>query len=289
MLNKSNFIFVEYNNVPYPEGYFSAVKEVAGHMDKSVIESAAKYSLHTEYSYDKRNFDSELIKKYSVLCESNKNGIPQLWKSNVWAKEFADFIVDLIGDNVAPTIIEIHPSFNDYTDIDDFLAYYVEFQSKVKRSFPNAKIFVENRCGSLYRGGRFTISKADEIATLCEKVIANQIDLGVVLDFPQLLTAERIDTLKFNKDKYESAIERIHPYQQTIKGIHIWGKKKSEKRRWIAHCGTLNTFFAGNSDNKTVFINGIARICDDGQQRFLVPEVNSGFEDLADIMNDLFE
>ena len=62
------------------------------------------------------------------------------------------------------------------------------------------------------------------------------------MDFPQLLTAERLDTLKFNADKYMSAIEKIHPYQHLIKGIHIWGKKKNPKGRWIAHCGNLDTY-----------------------------------------------
>ena len=72
-----------------------------------------------------------------------------------------------------------------------------------------------------------------------------------------------------------------------IKGIHIWGKKKNPNGRWIAHCGTLDTYFDGNNESKTVFIDGILRICDDGRTRFLVPEVNSGAEDLRSIIADV--
>ena len=66
-----------------------------------------------------------------------------------------------------------------------------------------------------------------------------------------------------------------------------WGKKKNPKGRWIAHCGNLDTFFDNNTVIKKIFINGIKRICDDGATRFLVPEVNSGAEDLKLIIKDV--
>ena len=91
MRNK-NFILVEYNGVPYPEGYAASLKEVAGHFDKCEIETTEKYSLHTEYSYGKRKFDSNIISKFEELKTSNKDGVPQLWKSNKWAEEFAAFL-----------------------------------------------------------------------------------------------------------------------------------------------------------------------------------------------------
>ena len=73
-----------------------------------------------------------------------------------------------------------------------------------------------------------------------------------------------------------------------IKGIHIWGKKKSETGRWVAHCGNFDTYFNGNKENKKIFIDGIINVCNDGQKRFFVPEVNSGAEDLRCILDDLF-
>ena len=52
--------------------------------------------------------------------------------------------------------------------------------------------------------------------------------------------------------------------------------------------GNFDTYFGDNSENKTVFINGIMSICNDEIQRFFVPEVNTGAEDLSCIINDIF-
>ena len=286
---KNMFELIEYNGISYPEGYVSKIKEVAGHIDKADIEQVECYSLHTEYSYGKRKFDSPILAKYEALREANKAGVPQLWKNEEWAKEFAAFVFELTKDKNPPSIVEIHPPFNDYSDIKNFVKNYKVFEKEIKQVYPNTNIFIENRSGAVYRGGRFVVGKADEIVSLCEAIEKYDLELGIVLDFPQLLTAERLDTLKFNADKYTAAIEIIHPYQHLIKGIHIWGKKKNPKGRWIAHCGTLDTYFGGNEESKNVFLNGIARICDDGSTRFLLPEVNSGAEDLKSIITDVIE
>lgn len=288
VLPKKQFVFIEYNDIAYPLGYESLIKEVAGHLDKEVLGKTDMYSLHTEYSYGKRNLNSEFISKYPELQNANKNGIPQLWKSLQWADEFAQFVIELIADNSNPEIIEIHPPFNDYVDLEQFVEYFRSFERIISNRFPNTKIFIENRSGALYRGGKFLVENASEIAVLCNKIQDEKLNLGVVLDFPQLLTAERIDTLNFNYEKYYKAIETIYPYRYFIKGLHIWGKKKNSKGRWIAHCGNLDTYFEGNSESKKVFIDGIARICDDGMVRFFVPEVNSGADDLAQVVTDLF-
>ena len=284
---KKKFELIEYNGIPYPKGYVSIIKEVAGHLDKEDIEREEYYSLHTEYSYGKRKLDSATLVKYKALQESNKGGVPQLWKSEEWAKEFAAFICELTDDKNPPSIVEIHPPFNDYADVEHFVKCYRVFEKEIKQAYPNTNIFIENRSGAVYRGGRFVVGKADEIVSLCEAIEKYNLELGIVLDFPQLLTAERLDTLKFNADKYKAAIEKIHPYQHLINGIHIWGKKKNPKGRWIAHCGTLDTYFCGNEESKTIFLDGIKRICDDGRTRFLVPEVNSGAEDLKSIIEEL--
>ena len=79
----------------------------------------------------------------------------------------------------------------------------------------------------------------------------------------------------------------ICQYRDLIKGIHIWGKKKSETGRWVAHCGNFDTYFDGNEEIKKTFIDGIIKVCNDGQKRFFVPEVNSGAEDLKSILKDM--
>lgn len=288
IMKKDSFIFVEYNNVKYPDGYSSDIKEVAAHFDKDNIEASEKYSLHTEYSYGKRKFDTELISKFPELVESQKDGVPQLWKSEEWASQFADFIIQLTADYNPPTTVEIHPPFNDYCTLDDFIKRYKVFESKIRAQFPNTNIVIENRAGAVYRGGKFLIGKAKEIVALCEQIKENNLSLRVVLDFPQLLTAENIDTLKFKQEKYKNAIDMICQYHDLIKGVHIWGKKKSETGRWVAHCGNFDTYSNRNEENIKTFINGIAKICNDEQKRFFVPEVNSGTEDLYCILEDLF-
>lgn len=65
MPSEESFIFIEYNGVQYPKGYPAHIHEVAGHLDKGTIETAERYSLHTEYSYGKRKFDSGHISSLS--------------------------------------------------------------------------------------------------------------------------------------------------------------------------------------------------------------------------------
>jgi hypothetical protein len=229
-----------------------------------------------------------LISRYPVLQEANKDGIPQLWKSVEWASAFSDFLINLVADKNAPRIIEIHPPFNDYCNIDTFVERFRIFENKIHHAFPDVSIVIENRAGSIYHGGKFLFGKAKEISVLAEAIRNNNLQLGIVLDFPQLLTAENIDPLKFKTNKYLSAIDTIAQHRSFIYGIHIWGKKKSQTGRWVAHCGNLDTYFNGNVETKETFISGIRQICSDGNPRFLVPEVNSGADDLASIMHDLF-
>lgn len=288
MLMRDRFEFVQYNGVPYPAGFSSTICEVAAHFDKDTLADETAYSLHTEYSYGKRKFDSALMEHFPVLQKANKEGVPQLWKSVEWAEEFADFIRALSANRNPPSIIEIHPPFNDYCNMASFVEQFQVFESKIHEVYPNTPIVIENRAGSVYHGGNFLIGKAKEIAALCESIKKHGLKLGVVLDFPQLLTAENIDPIRFKKEKYLSAVNVIFEYQELIFGIHIWGKKKSSTGRWVAHCGNLDTYFDNNKEVKDSFIAGIQQICNDNKQRFLVPEVNSGAADLAEIMNDLF-
>ena len=282
-----HFTLVEYNGVPYPEGYTTDIREVAGHLDKNSIEVTGSYSLHTEYGYGKRKLDSVFVNKFQELVSANKDGVPQLWRSIEWASEFADFIIELTRDQIPPTIVEVHPPFNDYCNMVDFATRFEVFEKKLHTIYPNTQILIENRAGTVYRGGKFLVGKAKEIVALCEAIEAHNLNLGIVLDFPQLLTAESIDPIKFKEAKYLAAVRAIDPWKSHIKGIHIWGKKKSATGRWVAHAGSLNTYFGGSDDVKKLFLSGIRQICNDGAVRFLVPEVNTGSEDLASIVCDL--
>ena len=282
-----NFILVEYNGLSYPEGYSAQICEVAAHFDKEDIAPKFAYSLHTEYSYGKRKFDTQRITHFPILSEAHKDGVPQLWKSTEWADAFADFLISLTEDHVAPTIIEIHPPFNDYCTLPEFAERYRVFEEKIHRVYPDVIIVIENRVGSVYRGGRFLVGKAKEIVALCELINAENLKLGIVLDFPQLLTAENINPGAFKIEKYQKVIEAILPYQNLIRGIHIWGKRKDRHNIRRSHMGDLNTYFDGNETVKKIFLNGIYKICNDGKLRFLVPEVNSSGADLESIFRDL--
>jgi len=273
----------------YPKCYKSELKEVAAHFDKEAATSLSSYSLHTEYSYGKRKFDTALISHYQALMDANKDGVPQLWKSIDWASEFADFILEMTASCGAPNIIEIHPPFNDYCTMEQFAVLFQIFQKKLHSVYSDTVIVIENRSGSVYHGGKFLVGKAKEIVQLCDTIHECDLALGIVLDFPQLITAENINTLKFNKAKYDAVIDALIQYRSLIKGIHIWGKKKSASGRWVAHVGNLDTYFNGDIDAKNAFINGIRRVCDDGRKRFLVPEVNSGADDLMRILDDIAE
>lgn len=279
-------MFVQYGGNEYPDGIKPSLVEVAGHLDKEMIDRISAYSLHTEYSYGKRKLDSPLVKKYPELCNANKDGVPQLWKNEEWARQFADFILDLTKDNEAPIVVEIHPPFSDYCDLNQFIERYSIFEERIHSTYPNTEIVVENRAGTVYHGGKFIVSKAKDIASLCTIIKTTETKLGVVLDFPQLLTAENINPDSFDSEKYIDAIDRIYPYQDLIRGIHVWGKKKSSTGRWVAHSGTLDSYLEKTKDKET-FIEGIKKICSDGRTRFLVPEVNSGEDDLKSVVRDV--
>ena len=153
------FTLVEYNNISYPKRYVAYLQEIAGHLDKDKIEPTGAYSLHTEYSYGTRKFDSDLISKYPILCEAEKNGIPQLWYSEEWASAFADFIIELTAPCQAPTTIEIHPPFNDYCTVKEFTERFKVFEEKIHFTYPTVKIVIENRSGAMYRGGNSCLEK----------------------------------------------------------------------------------------------------------------------------------
>lgn len=122
------------------------------------IEDLPNYSLHTEYSYGKRNLSSSLVTQFPVLCDANKDGVPQLWKSTEWTEQFAGFVIKLTEGHAAPKVVEIHPPFNDYCDIEQFLERYAVFEKTIHAKYPDAEIVVENRAGAVYHGGRFIVS-----------------------------------------------------------------------------------------------------------------------------------
>lgn len=285
-----NLIPITYHSKKYPAGVISNIDEIAGNFDKDSINPQRKYSLHTEYSHMKRKLDNQLINKYPELKSSERDNIPQLWKNKEWAKEFANFIIELIGNNLSPEIIEIHPPFNDYCNtFSDFFDIYGEFEKIILKKFPDVKIFIENRCGTFYRGGKFIISNGKSIIQFLEELQKRNLNLKLVLDYPQVFSAEAIKMDDIKLKKIINFNNNIKEYISYIGGFHLWGKKKSQTGRWTSHTGDLNTFFSNNDLLKDEFINSIIDTFDDNIVRYFVPEVNSGEDDLQSIINDLLK
>lgn len=276
---------IQYHKRKYPEYIKPEIDEISGHFDIIKKASNRKFSLHTEYSYGKRKLNSELISSFPNLKNSHKDNVPKLWHSEEWALEFADFIKSLCNGSI-PTIIEIHPPFNDYiTSVSKFLDIYKIFEDSILLNFPESKILIENRTGSMYKGGKFLISKEDSINELCELITSKNLKLRIALDIPQLLTAYG-GPQNFNEKTLETILNSQNQYRSFINSIHLWGKRKSLKGRTISHCGDLNSYFENNKKKK-IFLNWLSNFLQDDKPRYFVPEVNSTDEDLHSIINDL--
>ena len=279
------FKMVRYHQKKYPSYIPLHLEEVAGHFDVRRVFPTLPYSLHTEYSYGKRTFQSELIQKYPEIVRANQDGIPQLWKNEVWAESFAAFLMELTKNMPAPSVIEIHPPFHDYVgSMREFIEIYQVFETQIKSRWQETDILIENRCGSRYRGGRFLISTAPQIKELCAWIESEHLKLRIAFDIPQLYTAHQVTP----KRSYEicALLEKLKEIRQYIGGVHIWGKRTSHSRR-ISHCGDLNTYFNNDMQLKAAFLDSLGRLFSDNQVRNLVLEVNSHSEDLCSIIEDL--
>ena len=279
------FRMVKYHNKKYPPYIPLHLEEVAAHFDVKDISPSLPYSLHTEYSYDKRYFRNPLLEKYPSIILANKNGVPQLWKDKSWAQEFAAFLIDLTSESPAPSVIEIHPPFTDYMEsVSSFIEIYRFFEDAICSAYPQTEIHIENRCGSIYRRGRFLVSTVSEITDLCSQIHTHDLALRIAFDIPQLYTAHNADSN--TPDKVISLLERMKPIRPFINGVHIWGKTESNGKH-LRHIGDLDTTFQNNTELKQKFLASVRELFDDGQIRNLVLEVNSRNDHLLSILSDL--
>jgi hypothetical protein len=273
---------VKYHNQEYPADIPLRIEECTSHFDITAVSSDLRLSMHTEYSYGKRNFDSDVIWAFPAIIAAQKDGVPQLRKNEQWAKEFAQFISTLAG-NAIPAVIEVHPPFVDYCTFDSFLASYRAFEAVISEKYPDVMILIENRCGSVYKGGKFLVSTLKDVECLCNLIVQNNLRLKVAYDVPQIYSAHNVT----KPEKYMELLKATKPIRDQIGGVHLWGKRKSESGRLVSHCGDLNSYFAGDVDLKYHFLQAFRDCFDDGIARKMVLEVNSGNEDLLSIVQDL--
>jgi hypothetical protein len=245
--------------------------------------------LHTEYSFTGRKLSSALLEKFPAIKNSCKNDIPQLWYNKKWAREFADFVLKLMGKSSNLKIIEIHPPFDDYCpSIRKFIETYKVFEDKILSVLPGVCIIIENRFGSQYRGGKFIFSSQNEFIELAEGIETNKCSLRMILDVPGLLTRHFGPKDKPKKD-ITNVLQGLAPSRSYIKGMHLWGKKRGDSGRWISHSGNLDTYFDNHKSIKEHFLKELFDLLDDGKKRYFVPEVNSGDDDLHAIVSDLIK
>jgi len=278
------FEMVKYHSQEYPADVPLRIEECAAHFDITKVKATLRSSLHTEYSYGKRQFNSDIVKQFPAIVDAQKDGVPQLWKDEQWASEFARFVFALAGD-ATPAVIEVHPPFKDYTDFAGFIQSYRVFEESVLERYPDVDLLIENRCGSVYKGGRFLVSKLQEVETLCNCIAQSNLHLKVAYDVPQIYTAHNVK----KPEVYLSLLQQTEALRGFIGGVHLWGKRKSESGRKVSHCGDLTTYFEGDTGLKKNFLQQFNQCFDDGISRKMVLEVNSGNDDLLSIVSDLRE
>ena len=278
----TTFEMVKYHSQSYPSTIPLAIEECAAHFDVTSVNATLKQSLHTEYSYGKRKFDSGLMHQFPTLRVANKADVPQLWKDELWAAEFASFVIAL-ADNEAPAVIEVHPPFTDYATFESFIGCYKVFEDEILAHFPDVSILIENRCGSVYKGGKFLVSKLSEVETLCNMIVQHGLQLKIAFDVPQIYTAHNVK----KRETYIDLLQNTQPLRDQIGGVHLWGKRRSETGRLVSHCGDLNSYFEQDMSLKKAFLQAFVACFDDNTVRRMVLEVNSGNEDLLSIVSDL--
>ena len=163
------------------------------------------------------------------------------------------------------------------------MASYRAFEAAILEKYPDVTILIENRCGSVYKGGEFLVSKLTDVERLCNLIVQNNLRLKVAYDVPQIYSAHNVT----KPEKYMELLQAMKPLRNQIGGVHLWGKRKSESGRLVSHCGDLNSYFAGNMAWKQQFLQAYRDCFDDGIARKMVLEVNRGNDDLLSIVKDL--
>ena len=273
---------VRYGSHSYPVGVEPVLDEVPAHFDIKTPKTLRPYSMHTEYAAGVRRFDSPLLADLDVILSSSRRGVPELWTSEEWSKELAEFVRRFAATGLPPSVVEVHPPFRRYCgDVSDFLGTYEVFERDLAQQLPNAEIVIENRRGSRY-GGRFLVSTVADLLELIRGLQGCKLRLRIALDIPQLLSAEAA-----GESLSSALVARVFRSLATsaamIRTIHIWGRRRA------AHVGTLDDLVGRDQRVKEALLQGMLQLLGDGRPRLLVPEVNSGQEDFTAIIQDLQE
>jgi len=298
----SRLIPIIYKNMNYPSHIEADIHEVSGNFYKEKLVVKFPYSLHTEPSSVPKTFCPKIVNELENINMAQKGNIAQLWRNKEWAYDFFTFIEWLIGSNDPPEVLEIHPPFNDYCkSFNQFLDIFKDFYNNFKNKYPSTTIVIENRFGTRYKGGKFLLSTCSDILEFCESLSNSDIDIKIVLDYPQLFSSETKIEKKVENWMGKNPLQllekiilfnlELKKYRELIGGFHMWGKlyviKKGGLTRWIPHAGNFDTFFSNNDELKHKFLSSVFDTFNDDIVRYFVPEVNSGVSDLHSIVIDM--
>ncbi len=112
----------------------------------------------------------------------------------------------------------------------------------------------------------------------------SKLKLRIVLDIPQLFT-KHIAHNKLSENLIKETLEPLNACKSFVEGIHIWGKRESDKGRLVSHVGNLDTYFE-DSNLKEIFLSELFKLCNDTKTRYFLPEINSNDTDLYSIVKD---
>ena len=84
----SKLIPVIYKNMKYPSHIEASIHEVSGNFDKEKLSiNDFSYSLHTDSASKLRTFCPKIFCDLAHIKSVQKDGVPQLWYDNNWAKD----------------------------------------------------------------------------------------------------------------------------------------------------------------------------------------------------------
>ena len=276
---------VNYYGLCYPHGITAPLSEVAGHFGKCTVATQLPFSLHTEYSAAPRRL-SKLAMEYASIRESVRDGVPLLWTSEAWAEDFAAFLRQLCGA-VPPQVLELHPPFKFYCNIEQFFHRYSIFEAILRQWAPDTLVVIENRFGTSLKTQKntpvpFLLRAYQDFVAVSQALDSSGLRLRFAFDVPQLLSAHR---LLVQTQKLVPLLEHMKQIRHNIASIHLWGRIGR-----ASHVGTLDTMFAGNATLKAQFLCALYELLDDGRPRYFVPEVNRQNQaDFSAIIQDLLD
>ena len=277
---------VGYHKRTWPFGS-ATLQEAAAHFDVKGLSVAGSYSLHTEYAAGCRQFRNTALNALGAITAAHQRGIPQLWKSKEWANQFAAFVIELTQEAMPPEVIEIHPPFNDYCpSFSDLILHYKAFESEIARVYPSSLIVIENRHGTRYTGGKFLVSRREDLLALTDLLDATDLSLNLCLDVPQLFSAH-FGPAPRTEDDIDRVLTPLMECRHRIASVHMWGKKRNKRGGMQAHYGTLDTWLG--PELKRHLLRRLHELLDDDRTRYFVPEVNGSQSDMDALARDMIE